>query len=126
MTDLEDLIERLEAAMKGSRELDQAIVDYLYTKLHDEEFALAACEDRGNEFGPRPLTTSLDAALALVPEGWDVQLFIKAKGSKARLKRLRPYTLIAPMEGYMGKDRLVATPALALCIAALKARDTDD
>ena len=89
---MDDLIARLEAAKEGSRELDIAIFRAITDK-------------------PRirpPFSTSLDAALTLVPERcpWAVE--------SAGVVELG--TVNGPVEGF------AATPALALCIACLRAR----
>ncbi len=143
MTDT--LIRRLEEATEGSRELDARIgaeIRYFSDKAEDwmrgwqgpiapyhEKPGHIACwhtDGRMSVWWSVPCyTTSIDAALTLVPEGWDdVQLFIKKNGCKARLKRRRGALLVAPMESER-PDRLVATPAVALVIAALRARGID-
>ena len=129
-----DIIKMLEEATGGSRELDAEICRIAYWESdgyfsdqddHGEWF-IYSYRFGGTAIPKEPLphyTTSLDAALTLVPEGWtSKQIFITGAGSKARLKRPSPYALVAPMESYE-RDRLVATPALALCVAALKARE---
>lgn len=96
---------RLEAAREGNRALDLAICIALNT---------------GRSTNPRNLgapayTSSLDAAMMLVPEGflWSVDT----------LDAFPEACVAGP--GPIGPDSYIsaATPALALCIAALKAQE---
>ena len=66
--------------------------------------------------GPPKWLTSLDAAMTLVPEGWGVMLHVSENGlhSNVCLARSHPTNLAAYGD--------TATPAIALCAAALKAR----
>lgn len=106
---LSDLITRLEGAEEGSRELDWAIRDQMM------------------EFGwpgdhPPTYTTSVDAALTLVPDGLEI-----------RLDKVLAATMDDPYWEFCcdvsgsgvcrsDTDTKAATFALAICIAALKAR----
>lgn len=87
---MKDLIERLEAATGPDQELDHAI---------------GMAVGFGGDF-----TSSIDAALTLVPEGygWNLQ------GNTN--------SFYAVVRGY--KNKVSPTPAIALCIAALRARET--
>lgn len=127
---MDELIAELERATEGSRELDGLIWKTLEPPSYQEAKSMLAgalpkdCpkEERENilqerlNSNARHYTTSLDAALTLVPEGW-------AGGGR----------IVAPCGPYqieflgVKNDRGMAngegeTPALALCIAALKAR----
>lgn len=108
MADLTDLIERLEKATEGSRELDCNVAE-------------AAGLGARRQFHPplldngRPVprfSESLDAALSLVPEGRYAKLQISHDHKRAW----------AWVEMEAGEAVACAAPALALCIAALKAR----
>lgn len=119
-----DLIERLEAATEPSRELDKDIVcvkdgrnpaDYRI----DAQFYFAL---------PR-YTSSIDAALTLVPGGmdWDVG-YLNVNGEKPVAHVMRQIKHSDPeYDGdgahYISFASKGATPAIALCIAALKARE---
>ena len=128
-----DLIERLEAAEKGSRELDEDIGELMGWV-------------RGVNIGRSPhYTSSIDAALMLVPEGaWDgtimwrfgdVQVGGFVELNKANPAWLEPdYDPSRPPHGHaacvdsyedqdaLGPEDVKPRPlALALCIAALKA-----
>lgn len=115
------LIERLEHAETGSRESDAEIAKAIYPKL----------ELRGNgqwyidniHVRIEPYTTSIDAALTLVPEdmGWHSWCDDRKATMTVGDVGFDWGPHIMP-EGYGEAD----TPALALCIAALKAREQND
>lgn len=136
MTDLSSLIARLEQVESGSRELDcdiQLIVfgDKPYgvkgPYRHPQPATLAeyvaqyrdlinSDDAVDDETVPR-YTTSIDAALTLVPEGWRITHAYGPPWAWCLTKT-------APEED--GSRRYAegksATPALALCIASIKAR----
>lgn len=98
MTD--DLIERLEKATGSDRELDAEIMMARYA---------------GGKWPSgqvRRYTDTIDCALKLVPEGW----------RSLRFERTRS-TYGCFLDGI---DTNAATPAIALCIAALKAHAHGD
>ena len=107
------LIALLGAAAGGSEDLDKAIGAVTGRGYHEQP-----C------LGIYNYTRSLDAAVSLVPRGleWEVNCFKtpRAKGAEAQIY-LKPF--------WRSRDddpdaRIIcdaATPALALCIAALKA-----
>lgn len=144
MTDkLDALIARLEAATEGSRELDAGIFIYLgkapkvvkrgATELDwhqtNYEWSDPGTWERARFEQPAPpdrivapyYTTSLDAALSLVPEGWMLK-------DLCELNRLSGVQWFAELhrrgEEYTNndKDAFALNGPLALCIAALKAR----
>lgn len=152
MNELDELIRRLEAATESSREFDAAI--YKATTREptaDEQIARArqalgrepsdAMQGmfRGSEeyalANPRPYTTSLDAALTLVPEGMPIDVHIGPRG------RGNDATVYQPVKSLDDQGRRVTTyvpheakavregtmhwnPApVQLCIAALRARE---
>ena len=113
-----DLIKQLEAATEGSRNLDAAIAEVAVWHpgraeelqeaghaFYDTAKSMCAC-----------YTTSIDAALTLVPEdfSWRLQQTLGKPGGMA--------ALVGP-DDQVGDYHIGATPALALCIAILKARD---
>ena len=110
--DLLRLIERLGQATEGSASLDLLICDELGLLVFHATDDLKVCE---------PYTTSIDAALTLVPEGcafyrlnqYSEGANLQPWGWGAHVRK--PNTWIE-----VGESR--ATAALALCIAALKAR----
>ncbi len=121
MTGADDLIARLEAATEGSRELDRLI--------HNSRKLSA-----GINITAEPYTTSLDAALTLVPEGCAAEIhvglgdiysaatvFVPRRGvddQKRRTTRYEPHDAPAVKNGKASQQ----PAALAVCIAALKAR----
>ncbi len=111
MTDLKSLIAKLETAKKGSRELDWDITIII--------------EFPRNGSAP-PYTTSLDAALTLVPEGCYETILswnsMKSEFGYCRMNVRGPFGKHGWHEDRIGEGK---TPALAICIAALKAREND-
>lgn len=137
MTDehtMQDLIERLESATGPDRELD-ALVAIAMGEPPSEAFRLAGAPDPG-KFGvgsygywtaPK-YSESIDAALTLVPEGWQWQISNRAPDPHTGRAYLNNKQLIniggglTPNPRYAGAEATAATPAIALCIAALRAR----
>ena len=114
---MDNLIAELERATEGSRELD-ALID----------LALK----RGQPYKPARIgqfiddyTTSLDAALTLVPEGWD---WLARDGDGGHFANVTRGGIPMMMDkhqfnpDWQDTPTYAATPALALCIASLKAR----
>lgn len=112
---MRDLIERLVKATGPDRQLDRLIEESLPgARRHDDDRMVAdgyVVEANGVQaYLPPPYTASLDAALKLVPEGWrwDVDW--------------RPYARVW-QDYQVGDDTMRGwggTPAIALCVAALK------
>lgn len=104
---IQELIAALEVADGPSRELDCAI----------ESWAVKMPVCIG-EFGPMPFTSSIDAAIKLVPEGytWSIsnRALIGGTGCFA--------SVLGPDDEYLFCEYHGATPAIALCINTLKAR----
>lgn len=108
---MNDLIATLEQATGPDWHLDSAIA-----RLDQIREEIGDCAD--NEVPP--YTTSLDTALTLVPEGceWRIESHERPHPDglpRAYIKRF----------GALGKSARIGrapTPALALCIAALKVR----
>jgi len=133
---LADLIARVERADAPDRELDRDIAEEIgWVMAFDERpndggslvlpreatlRFLASQERKGRIIAPA-YTASLDAALSLVPEGWGRE-FWHEPGDKA-IAHTWPPTRRAPRDTCSG---FAATPALALCAAALKAREARD
>ena len=135
---MNDLIAKLESAKEGSDELDGRIWCELNGKRFKEAFESHIWHSCSVFYTEPPKRTqrvqnkipnysrSLDAALTLVPEGWHVSKIanywgyfpgpeLGDKGWVAILRQLR-----GPLEDAEAYGRPSA--ALALCIAALKAR----
>ena len=126
MADLQSLIQKLEKATEGSAALNVEIwrlaapkrvarhrSDALAftSKGATEEVKYEAVRSRLERAAP-DFTRSLDAALTLVPEGWSWRVQSEMGGV--------PFALVATLDERFPVS--AATPALALCIAALRAR----
>lgn len=119
MADHADLIRRLEEATGPSKELDR-------------EIALASYPNEAGIWIDCDYTASLDAAVALVPEGWTWT--VTSKKGRAIAHMCADYddddAPVIWSRRPLGRRPTqaereacyVATPALALVIAALKAR----
>jgi hypothetical protein len=103
-TTLADLIARLEAATGPAFVLDEAIMLWRYA-------------DAGLPQSANPLsyTASIDDAMTLVPEGWHAVINARPDWPTVELHEFPLPCRIVPLLH-------ARTPALALCIAALKAR----
>jgi hypothetical protein len=138
---LEELIAKLKAATEGSWELDYEISNLVWkreTIYGGGERWIAPYDTTITGLPPvtpflvLPYTRSLDAALTLVPEGWRVFELSEWNGIEpcGWSCVLRKKNLVTPHEVSAGMPRSnddrqtkqIASPALALCIAALKAR----
>lgn len=131
-----DLIKRLEEATEGSPKLDLAILNSV--SGHEWRFCMAGRAVTWDRYGPdaagnpvcslEPYTTSLDAALTLVPQGWRWQVSDRApKPHVGRAFLNNGEMQLAGIGGgrnpkFKASEVTAYTPALALCIAALKAR----
>jgi hypothetical protein len=120
------LIERLEAAAEGSPELDGMIWCVVNGKKY-KDASEHTIYDQCQVFYTEPpkrtqrpanierYTRSIDAALSLVPEGFRRMDIMIVENGPAYIAYNGPVY-----------DCEAATPALALCVAALKARESDD
>ena len=110
---MDDLIARLEAAEEGSRGLDNEIAHAVGAFFPEDPVCF-----------PPYYTTSLDAALTLVPVGFEVTLrFNGVVYPRAGLSECSAH-LTKGGRQYPSQvmDCEARTPALALCIASLRAR----
>lgn len=117
-----ELAERVEAAEGPDRELDRAIAPLLGIRVVDEGPPLGRCyyDERGHGV-PLPLfTSSLDAAMMLVPEGWSISMHLSEKGlyPVVKLGRSYPTNATVAQEGH--------PLPLTVCAAALRARSSND
>lgn len=114
------LIRRLETATRGSRELDEeiaAVISGAILERQPNDRVAYHKDDMWVSVGEiKPWTTSIDAALTLVPESY-VTEFIIGNGSSVNL-----WSRSSPFQ-QMIKSGKLSTPALALCNAVLKALD---
>ncbi len=125
---MKELISRLKQVTEGSRELDREIFDIAGTYVLEKRgrdrkewlYKIGGKDwERIDSYRFPRYTTSIDAALTLVPEGWFwIADNNPMTGGYARLNAVPD--IGETMKEVAGDAR---TPALALCIAALKARE---
>ena len=145
MTDLSDLIARLESAQVGSRELDHEI----FLATHPDqgttfnkvtgEWSIVGLDEDGGPWAPGPsYTTSIDDALRLI-DPWcpielnigvgrtsnDCAVFTPRRWTDEQGRRCTSYD---PHEAQSERDGTVYmnTPALVVCIAGLRARQESE
>ncbi len=123
-----ELLARLEAATGADRELNKLLAPLVGLRLVEEGHPLGSCcYDKNGHGVPLPsFTASIDAALTLVPEGWFFDIRIRPQSlidQHAPFLKMGEVSFTHP-DGEAGIWRRVqaATPALAICIAALRAR----
>lgn len=106
---LDEVIKKLEAAPGPDRTLDEEI-----WRSHG-----------GSPYSYTPTyTASIDAAIRLVPSGWDWQVYSNAEDSPGNGFFIGPFALCEDLkhDARRGAGGGGATPALALCVAALKSK----
>lgn len=126
-----DLIERLEKAEAGSRELDCEIGLIVRTNGRGEIVQWGngewVIQDAGGPYVVDDFTTSLDAALALaerVLPGWSRGVFEDEPGNQPPW--LATLTEVCDARAVEGHEGAGATAPLALCIAILRALRTTE
>lgn len=121
-SEMKDLIAEMEAATEGSREFDITIARLLGHKLRVGPW-MAAPNPMEPDYPatiPVPFyTTSLDAALILVPKGWTWSVDATAPECLIDWVLYEPGLWADGARAVKGESH---TPALALCIASLRAR----
>lgn len=111
---MKSLIEKLERAKVGDESLSREVADIVGTAVKRRTFSGGMDADEWDWFPP--YTTSIDASLTLVTEGWSWSVATSEN-------RLHPVVILGrscPTNAQVAQD--AATPALAICIAALKSR----
>lgn len=118
---MKDLIERLRNATGPDRQLDEAIATAIgWTK---KPWQAGACwlppggkttTDRKTSL-PK-YTASIDAALTLVPKGWTSTIHVTINGGHAEIW--------ANESRHIQDGASLVNAAIALCIAALRARES--
>lgn len=130
---MQDLIARLEAAEVGSQELNGLIFRALADDPNGKDHWFMSCAELMTEDNADSVTVSLDAVLALAERiswrVWSIDMSIAGRAS-VLLQSLEDRPGKDPETGaYMiGKDfssGSARTPALALCIAILRAKQID-
>lgn len=113
---MDELIKQLEAATGPNHSIDVAIAE-----------ATGWFHAHPNEHRAPNFTFSIDAAMTLVPEGWAWRVmhngpYANGNPSKPRAELAEPIeTKFGPGVGIRAQVD-GATPAIAICIAVLKAR----
>lgn len=103
---MKELIAKLEAAKEGSRQLDHEIA------VAVEKYKEPPVTALDTDWWTPHYSTSIDAALTLVPKSWDKTC--REVGGECNASVGPPRAPDIESSG--------ATPALALCIASLRAR----
>ncbi len=130
--DITSLLSRLEEATCGSDQLDREIAEVLgWTRraaTHEEcGYYLEWVSPTGEGWGLTAsaccplgrLTQSIDSALTLVPEGW----YVDRLGVDMLNPQVWSCVLGSESTGVeIGRGHMTLRPALALCIASLRAR----
>lgn len=125
---MNDLIERLEKATGPDRELDLAIGEAVGEANHS-----GPAHHRPFREWAKHYTASIDAALTLVPEGWWMTLDRYVISDEPEPSPMAWRAWLRKIEGDLDGDGPVyhrkhfspaPTPAIALCIAAMKARQS--
>lgn len=122
MTALSDLIARIEAAKEGSRELNHEIavaIGWCFGGGRPKGGLWKSPDGKMNFDTVPDFSGSLDAALTLVPDDSSVTLQFDHKTSCD----FSPSAEVYPYGSEPKKPSYASTPALALCIAALEARE---
>ena len=116
---MDKLIAELEQATEGSRKLDKSIYVVLGLPITNKDHLTPQMIEIHLETVAPHYSRSLDAALTLVPEGWGWDVMHDS------IAAVRP-------PDSEGDDELAVwglaphgTPALALCIASLRARQVE-
>jgi hypothetical protein len=133
MTALAGLLARLESATEGSRELDGLIWRTIEPEGQWWEFGDGWARrdpDDGAYVTSAPYTTSLDAALTLLPRGYAINNMMIWPGCPSTV------TVVETREDHDGRfihhggDRFwqagAATAPIAICIVCLRAREPSD
>lgn len=134
---MQELIAQLQVATEGERGLDLAIQTATSGKpwyWMDSFQSVITWDQYGKGAPGNPVatlerfTSSIDDALMLVPEGWQWQSSNRAPKPHAGRAYIHNGELIyagmsaAKNPKYRHEEATAATPAIALCIAALRAR----
>lgn len=122
MTSLTSLIERIEAATEGSRELDVAVIFALHPEAgpyqpHCQGDEPIFWNDPYRKMRCPEISTSIDAALTLLPEGWWWSAGVCRRENHASVG-----SEIGTVEGELIFETFGATAPLALLAAILRAR----
>lgn len=123
---MDDLIERLEKATDQDQELDARIC-YVTKPALQRLGTVEQWLQQDAAKRVRAYTWSIDDALTLIPDGWIWNLRTEKHASfpdSSAHAEIMDRHWPDPLAGYgICEEGHAATPAIALCIAALKARN---
>lgn len=132
---LAELIQILEAAKKGSTGLDRLICETVSIAGpdrrddcfwgYDQVGAGSEVMELDAPSQVHPYTTSIDAALELVPEGWSWHLRVLYRGVHAAPPMIRAVVFNNAIGMILSSEYCEAeaeTAPIGLCVAALRAR----
>ncbi len=124
MTNLPTLADRIEAATGPDRELDELIAAFAANAVRevqaDGRTAYHSLDgSRWVSVHSPAFTSSIDAALTLVPEGWALGLLGEVEGRRWSCTIHRRDRQAGSVGG---RDGGTANPALAIAAAALRSR----
>lgn len=125
---MSDLIKQLEEAEEGSVKLDECVLLAIGWRREWQDWFPPGEENRLVSQGALPQPTrSIDAALALVPDAWQgIWVGEEWTGPHKTPERTKGIaSLRRGLHSYVVAEAEAKTPALALCIAALRARETE-
>lgn len=144
MTDLETLAQRVEAATGPDRKLDRDIVVELHRHIDQRNLTARKwaqqfwLRDDDDDMEPIRFTASLDAAMTLVPEGWLLDKLYDRRVDEGGRTPFQPpsgeysarlYYFRRDENDVARRDNLSwgkgKSRALALCAAALRARNAE-
>jgi len=131
------LIRKLSEAETGSRELDEEIAKTIGLEVHSPGWLVttSAMQDFPALAPIEPYTSSLDSAMTLVPKGWHT-VSLRYSLNPAPTRQYCHAELqrdadsmdrdMEDWEPFEIEAQNAYTPALALCIAALRARSNSN
>lgn len=124
--ELEALAARVEALTGPDREVDAEIAVASKAVPYDMEPAFGAGWWRGiydNRHWQAPeYTASIDAAMTLVPEGWEAAIYSAPVGSDLNANVQIETEQMRQRPDFYPLESIAKSPALALCAAALRAK----
>jgi len=130
-TEITKLIADLENAEEGSRELDAQIVSALFPDLATQPrdsseivpgYYWAKISGREELRKADPYTTSIDAAMTTIPEGWEWEIEYNMVRDYTAYQIKMGQTIQVMHPEPWQSDTTKASLPIAICIASLRAR----
>jgi hypothetical protein len=106
----------------ATAEQQHALLEAAWRKLRGDEYVKTGVNHFYRFQALLDAEAYLDAALMLVPEGWETAIYLGGENTVVQMETeaMRQRMYFYPIEG------LGATPALAICAAILRAKETND